>query len=95
MEKVRQVKVLSIFALVLAILGMSLGFATFSSTLNISSSATVSPNSEDFKMRIYGFESVENFSLFMSKFWSREFDGSLLSNSVSVPILTMHCVSYM
>ena len=82
----RKTKIMTIVALIIAIASMSLGFAAFSSVLNISSSATVSPNSEDFKLRIYGFESVENFSLFMSKFWSREFDDSLVSNSVSVPI---------
>ena len=50
MEKQRQIKILSIFAVVLAICAMSLGYAAFSSTLNISSSATVSPNSSDFKV---------------------------------------------
>lgn len=50
MEKQRQVKILSIVALVIAIVGMSLGFAAFSTTLNISSSASVSPNSDDFKV---------------------------------------------
>ncbi|MBQ3511969.1 MAG: hypothetical protein IJA30_06735 [Bacilli bacterium] len=49
MEKERQIKLLSIIALVVAITGMTLGFAAFSTTLNISSSATVTPNSEDFK----------------------------------------------
>lgn len=50
MEHNRQIKILSIVALVIAIVGMSLGFATFSTTLNISSSATVSPNSGDFNI---------------------------------------------
>ena len=54
MEKHRQVKILSIIALVLAVIGMTLGFAAFSTTLNISSSASVSPNSDDFKVRIIG-----------------------------------------
>ena len=54
MRKDRKFKVLSIVALVLVLLGMSLGFAAFSATLNISSSATVSPNSDDFKMVMYG-----------------------------------------
>ena len=48
MEKSRKIKILSIVALVLAITGMSLGFAAFSATLNISSSASVSPNSSNF-----------------------------------------------
>ena len=51
MEKQRQIKILSIIALVLAIAGMSLGFAAFSATLNISSSASVSPDSSDFSVR--------------------------------------------
>ena len=50
MEKQRQVKILSIISLVLAIAGMSLGFAAFSTTLNISSSATVSPDSSNFNV---------------------------------------------
>lgn len=54
MEKDRKTKVLSIVALVLAIFSMSLGFAAFSTTLNIASSATVTPNSEDFKISVYG-----------------------------------------
>lgn len=56
MEKARQVKILSIVALVVAIAGMTLGFAAFSTTLNISSSANVTPSSEDFKIRVYGFK---------------------------------------
>ena len=54
MEKQRQIKLLSIIALVVAVAGMTLGFAAFSTTLNISSSATVTPNGEDFKIVIYG-----------------------------------------
>ena len=55
MEKERHIKILSIIALVLAIAGMSLGFAAFSSTLTISSSATVTPNSDDLLIKVYGF----------------------------------------
>ena len=54
MSRDRKIRMLSIVALVLAITGMSLGFAAFSSTLSISSSATVTPNSDDFKMVVYG-----------------------------------------
>lgn len=50
MEKQRQIKILSIVALVLAISAMTLGFAAFSTTLSISSSATVTPSSEAFKV---------------------------------------------
>ena len=51
MEKTRQIKILSIIALVLAISAMTLGFAAFSTTLNISSSASVNPNSSDFAVK--------------------------------------------
>lgn len=50
MEKRRKTKILSIIALVIAIAGMSLGFAAFSVTLNISSSANVTPSSDSFKV---------------------------------------------
>ena len=60
MEKSRKIKILTVVALVIAIASMSLGFAAFSSVLNISSSATVNPNSSDFKVRIYGFETWED-----------------------------------
>lgn len=54
MVKHRNIKFLSIVALIMAIVGMSLGFAAFSATLNISSSATVKPNEDDFKVTVYG-----------------------------------------
>lgn len=57
MEKRRQIKILSIVALVVAIMGMSLGFAAFSTTLNISSSASVTPSSNDFKVVFSSSES--------------------------------------
>ena len=56
MEKQRNIKILSIVALVLAIAGMSLGFAAFSTTLNISSSATVTPSSSNFSVGFYTSE---------------------------------------
>ena len=63
MRKDRKIKILSIVALVLAITGMSLGFAAFSSTLTISSSATVTPNSDDFKVVVYGLKSLSGFDI--------------------------------
>mgnify|MGYP003321431600 CR=1 FL=1 len=63
MEKTRQMKILSIIALVVAIAGMTLGFAAFSTTLSISSSATVTPNSEDFKVVLSGSETDSNVNL--------------------------------
>lgn len=68
MEKQRQIKILSIVALVLAISAMTLGFAAFSTTLSISSSATVTPSSEDFKIKMYGFKSQTALSSFYSSY---------------------------
>lgn len=50
MEKNRSSKVLAIIALLVSAIGLSLGFAAFSQTLTISTSATVKPNSSDFKV---------------------------------------------
>lgn len=44
MEKDRTAKTVAICALLLAVVGVSLGFAAFSQTLSISSGATVTPN---------------------------------------------------
>lgn len=63
MKKSRQIKILSIIALVLAIAGMSLGFAAFSSTLSISSSATVTPNDDNFSVEIIGMDSNGEYTL--------------------------------
>ena len=52
MKKRREIQILSIVALVIAVAGMSIGFAVFSTTLNISSSATVSPNADEFNIDI-------------------------------------------
>lgn len=51
MEHNRSQKLLMIIALIMGIASLSIGFAAFSTTLNISSSASVSPNSGDFKIR--------------------------------------------
>ena len=50
MEKNRTSKIIAVLALVVAVLGLSLGFAAFSNTLTISSSAYVSPSGENFKV---------------------------------------------
>ena len=50
MEHNRKQKLLMILALVLGITSLSIGFAAFSTTLNISSSASVSPNSDTFSV---------------------------------------------
>lgn len=62
MEKNRQIKMMFIIALVLSITAMTLGFAAFSTTLNISSSASVTPNSDAFNIKIYGLDNAEAFS---------------------------------
>ena len=51
MEKDRKIKVISICALLLAICGMSLGFAAFSTSLNLASSAVVTPDSATFSVK--------------------------------------------
>ena len=50
MIRKRNGKIITMVALVVAIIGMSIGFAAFSATLNISSSASVTPNSSDFNL---------------------------------------------
>ena len=57
MEKNRKQKLLMIIALVFCIASLSIGFAAFSTTLNISSSASVSPNSDTFSVK---FSSNQN-----------------------------------
>lgn len=84
MEKTRQMKMLSIVALVLAITAMTLGYAAFSTTLNISSSATVTPNSDDFKVNVYGFETFDDFEQFQSNDLS--IDGISLSDSKAIAV---------
>ena len=50
MNRNRQTKLIAIIALTIAICGTTLGFAAFSATLTISSSAEVTPNKEEFKI---------------------------------------------
>ena len=50
MERNRSSKIIAVVALVVAVFGLTLGFAAFSNTLTISSSAYVSPSSENFKI---------------------------------------------
>ena len=54
MRKDKKQKLIAIVALTISVLGLTLGFAAFSNTLTISSSATVTPDASDFKMRVYG-----------------------------------------
>jgi len=50
MEKSRRSQILAIVALLLAVGGLSLGFAAFTQTLNIKSSAAVSPDQSSFNV---------------------------------------------
>lgn len=50
MERERGSKIIAIIALCVGIVGLSLGFAAFSSTLKISSSAEVKPSSDNFNV---------------------------------------------
>lgn len=54
MRQNQATKIIAIIALCITVVGITLGFAAFSNTLTISSSATVSPNASDFKLEIYG-----------------------------------------
>ena len=57
MEKNRSSKIIAVVALVVAVLGLTLGFAAFSNTLTITSSAYVSPSSEKFQINMSGSNS--------------------------------------
>lgn len=50
MERERSTKVIAIVALLVGVIGLSVGFAAFSNTLNISSSATVNPDETTFNV---------------------------------------------
>ena len=59
MERKRYEKMFLILILVVAIAGMSLGFAAFSKLLTINASATVTPSQEDFKIVAYGATDID------------------------------------
>ena len=78
MEKNRSTKVIAIAALFIAVIGLSIGFAAFSSTLTINSSATVTPDQSQWKL---GF--VFSTSDALSSYYSTS-DGSYsIANNVS------------
>lgn len=60
MEKQRHMKILFVVALVLAVCALTLGYAAFSTTLSISSNATVNPSDSDFSVKIYGFNTYKD-----------------------------------
>ena len=70
MKRNNKDKILSIIALVIALSGLTIGFAAFSSTLTISSSATVTPTDDEFIIKIYGTESQADVGNDLSKFTS-------------------------
>ena len=81
MERQRKYKIFSIVALVLAIAGMTLGFAAFSKVLTITASATVTPNEEDFKVVTYGIKDEDSFNSFDGSY---EVLDEYLSSEISV-----------
>lgn len=62
MAKRRKTKILIIVILVLAVTGLSIGLATFSNALTISSSATVKPNNDEYNLMIYGLDASTEFT---------------------------------
>lgn len=61
MEKERNTKIMVMAALIVAILGLSLGFAAFSNTLVIKPQASVNPDSSNFKVH-FSKTAAPNFS---------------------------------
>lgn len=55
MKRRKKNKLLIIGILVVTIMGLSIGLATFSNFLTISSSATVKPNAEEYNLVLYGW----------------------------------------
>ena len=91
MEKQRKYKILSIVALVVAICGMSLGFAAFSKVLTITAKATVTPNEEDIKLTLYGADDLED----MTYIGNNGTDFSILSKEKAYPGFTDGYNEYM
>ena len=58
MKHTRKQKLFIVISLFVAIASLSIGFAAFSTTLNISSSASVNPNSDSFSVRFSSSENV-------------------------------------
>ena len=77
MEKQRKYKMFSIIALMFAVVALSVGFAAFNKTLNISSSASARLlNEKDFDVELYGV-----LGLFDSSLEFNQIDASLLSKT--------------
>lgn len=58
MEKSRSTRIIAIAALVVAVVGLTIGFSSFSNSLRISSSSTVTPNMSDFSVDFSSNETV-------------------------------------
>lgn len=82
MKKERRSKILTIVALALTLVALTLGFAAFSTSLSISSNATVSPNESDFKITIYGMKDEASANQFQE---TGTFTNEHLSSTTSVP----------
>ncbi len=85
MERNRKVKIIIMITLMVAITAMSLGFAAFSATLNISSSASVSPNSDDFKVVL---------SPDVDRYYDWDFDAWLDGETINGAILSPGSLSW-
>ena len=91
MEKQRKYKIFSIVALVVAICGMSLGFAAFQKVLTISAKATVTPNAEEIKLTLYGVDDLEDGGYISDN----GIDFSVLSKEKAHPIFSDDYNDYM
>lgn len=79
MNKIRKTKLIALVALIIAICGMALGFAAFSTTLTISSQATVTPDSSDFNLKIYGFVGSSEEEIFNPNNYTSETTATMIS----------------
>ena len=89
MEKEKQTKLMVILALCVSVVGLAIGFAAFSNTLTISSSATVSPNASDFNINVYGIENMDGVTTSPTHnlYTSTKFSVPLMGyNGVGIPL---------
>ena len=59
MKKDGNLKTITLLALIVAVIGLGVGFAAFTRTLTISSSATVTPNDDEFDIVVYGVDEAK------------------------------------
>ena len=98
MKKDKKMRAVALIALSFSILGLTLGFAAFSNTLTISSSAQVTPDASDFKLTLYGLPRVYEYddinqhdpnSMPLSIFTSTTQAAPLLDNNEEATIATL------